>query len=200
MNHITDTDNMVITPLELVNRLLDNGERDRALEVINEIARSAETDSAAGRWLIGDLANIVTTAYGKNSVKTFAIEAGIAYSTARQYKQMSAFYEVDMRYQLKNIGYSHMRAAMALGDDALSFLAEASANGWTVEKCKVEVRERIGKPAPPAKLLEGEACVQSVDIGTGRVVLMLTPGLDMGALGNLANQLVNVKFYEKEAA
>lgn len=194
---MTDT----ITSLELAQRMIDDGETAQALEVIIEIARTAEADSAAGRWLIGDAANLVATAYGKNSMKQFSMQTGIAYSTARQYKQMSAFYTPDTRVALDNIGYSHMREAMKLGDDALSFLAEASANDWTVEKCKLEIRERIGKPAPPAKLLDGEACVESVNMSNGRVVVFLSPGLDMGALADLANKLVVVKFYEhREAA
>lgn len=192
-----------ITPLQLVERMIDAGETTQALEVIVEIAKTAEADGATGRWLIGDLANVVTKVYGKNSMKTFATQTGIAYSTARQYKSMSAFYTIDTRValaELSNIGYSHMREAMKLGESAQAFLVEASKQDLTVEALKVEITKRLGKPAPAKKLLDGEACVQSVDMGTGRVVLMLTPGLDMGALADLENKLIRVKFFEAEAA
>lgn len=183
-----------ITPLEAVQRIIDTGGDGYGAAV--SLAMSAEGDMSARRFLLGDLALLVRSSYGKNRMADFATKAGIARSTMSQYKGMSEFYPSDFRYVYENLSYSHLRIAKQFKEDAYEFLAEASYSGWTVEQAQIKATERLGKPMPPIKLLDAEGCIQSIDLTNGLLVIALAPGVDGLQLQGLQGRDVTVKIFE----
>lgn len=187
-----------ITAIEAVQRIIADG--GDGFGAILALAESAEKDTTVTRWFLGDLAGLVQKEYGKNRLDDFAKKAGIAVSTARKYRNMSAFYQNDIRDCFEHISYTHFEIAKRFKDDAVVFLTEATNNLWTVEESKVQAIKRAGKPAPPRKLLDAECCVDSFDIVDGRLVLMVAPGIDGLSVTDLVGRDMRVKFYESEAA
>jgi hypothetical protein len=183
-----------ITPIEAVQKIIDEG--GNGYEAALALAMSAEGDMSQRRFLLGDLALLIKSAYGKNRILDFATKAGIARSTMSQYKNVAAFYEPDTRYLFDNLSYAHFRCAMRLKERAFSFLEDCSANSYTVEQAQIEVTKILGKPLPPLKLLDALGCIQSVDLTNGLLVIALAPGVDGLQLEGLVNQTVNVKIFE----
>lgn len=183
-----------ITPLQAIERLIDEGHD--AYESMVALAHSVEVDTMAHRFLLGDLALLVRKSYGRNRMATFATAANIARSTMAQYKSVSQFYPEDVRSTFENLAYSQFRDAMRLKENALDFLDEVSANQWTIEQTKIEVKKRVGIPTPPLKLLDAEGCIESIDYTTGKLVFMVAPGADLALLEQWLQRDVRVKVYE----
>ncbi len=187
-----------INPLEAVERIISDG--GHGMAEILALAESAETDTTNARWFLGDLALLVQKHYGKNRLDDFAKKAQIATATARKYRNMSKFYQNDLRSAFPNLFYSVFEAAKRLKDDAPVFLTEASANGWTVEECKLRVKERLGAPMPPRKLLDFEGCIGGFDVTTGNLNLQVFDGLEFVTIQQLFGRGVRVKVYVTEDA
>jgi hypothetical protein len=187
---------MNINPLEAIQRIVSSGED--AWESIITLANSSENDMSQRRWLIGDLALLVKTEYGKNRVADFATKANLARSTVSQYKNMSAFYPSDIRYVYENLSYSHFRIAYRFKEAALEFLAEACYSSWTIETAQVKAQERLGKKLPPMKLLDAEGCIERVDMMKGTILLSLADGWDISTLDGLQGREVKIRIFEVE--
>jgi hypothetical protein len=187
---------MNITPLEAIQRIVSSG--DDAWESIVTLANSSENDMASRRWLIGDLALLVRTEYGKNRIADFATKANLARSTVSQYKNVSAFYPSDVRYLYEGVSYAHFRCAMRLKELAFQFLDECSSLSYTVEQAQIEVTKRLGKPAPPLMLLDAEGCIGHVNPWNSDMVIQLAEGVDVFAIEKLQGKNVRIKIYELE--
>lgn len=107
-----------ITPLEAVERIISEG--GDGYQAALALAMSAEGDMFSRRFLLGDLALLIKSAYGKNRISQFATAAGIARSTLAQYKSVSQFYPEETRYIYPNVGYAMYREAMRLKERAFS--------------------------------------------------------------------------------
>ncbi len=155
---------MNIDPIELIERSSDVWESCvsagiEAKEMLDE-----------GRWTIGDLACLIVKQYNANMVGNFA--KAIKYEAARvkQYRTVSRFWEkstrVDFLETCPQLTYTHYREAMRLKNlkDAQAFLRQCADNDWTVERTRIEIDKRLGKPTPPMRLLEGdEVCIVGID-------------------------------------
>jgi hypothetical protein len=113
-----------------------------------ERARIAASDLDNNRWTLGDIACEVVTEYGKDSVGELAKECNIGKRSLQEYRATSAKF-ADFAYvrTIENLAWSHFNLARRIDDieEALSFIHDASANGWTVDEAKHHYRERYSK-------------------------------------------------------
>lgn len=125
---------------------------ERLWEVVCEEGRVARRELDRYRWLIGDLALEVETAWGEARVAEFAREINLAKQTVYRYRQMSAFYSVSARRQMLEeydgdvITHTHYREAMKAGDleTALDMIELAASNCWSTD----ELARNMGSPEP----------------------------------------------------
>lgn len=96
------------------------------------------------RWTLGDLGGKVVRRYGDDSIGNFAAAINIRPSTMYDYTACSAFYNAEDRVAFPPLNWSHYRAALKAKehDLAMTWLARAADEGWTVE----ELNEAL-KPA-----------------------------------------------------
>lgn len=132
-------------PLDVLDYMLDSG--DDIWETAVSIGIQNENELTVQRWLQGDITLRVEGAYGDGILEKFATALNVNTSTLKQRRTMSAFYELDTRYLFDDLGYSHYREAMRLGDilaavDALNY---ASENDLPVWKFAEYVNKRLGK-------------------------------------------------------
>lgn len=145
-------------------------------EHLCELGRSAAQNIDQGRYLIGDLAAQIKKEYGRDTVGRFAKDIGIPKARAQEYRHVCEFWTKSARADIFDtyagqVTYSHLRAAMRLkdADAALDFIRECGDNSYTVEQAAVKLQERLGKPTPPEKLLDGLGYVRDI---RGRRVLI----------------------------
>jgi len=142
----------------------------------------AQENMDTGRWTIGDLALLVVTKYGDNSVQDFAKSIKVEASRVKEYRTVARFWEksarADIRESFANISYSHMREAMRLKDvdAAMKFIEECSLNDYTVEMARIKLNERLGKPMPPRKVAELICNVQQVQDDTLTLSIRVATG------------------------
>lgn len=131
-----------------------------------------------GRWIIGDDACVIKTQYGKHTLDEYAKAINVAKDRVEDYRGVCKFYsEISVRteYLESNpmITFSHMRVAKRLKDvqKAYDFLDECSNNAYTVEKARIELQRKLGKPIPPIReSFEAQAIRQA---GNGMVLLAM---------------------------
>lgn len=127
-----------------------------------ELAGNMDT----GRWALGDLAGCVEKRYGQDALGTFASEIGIARkSTLKDYRRVSARFELDARASFPSLNWSHFREALRAGDQAEHWLAQAADNGWPVAELTRQIAAAIGKRVPPKLLWEGQGVLDLERIG-----------------------------------
>lgn len=153
-------------------------------ELICEAGRIAAQNIDEGRYLIGDLASQIKKQYGRDTVGRFAKDIGIPKARAQEYRQVCEFWPKSQREKIfedygGQVKYTHLKQAMRLKDMALDFIRECGENSYTCEQASAELTKRLGKPAPPEKLLDGLGLVIGVrdDIVTLRVDSELTTAL-----------------------
>ncbi len=138
-------------------------------ELICEAGRIAAQNIDQGRYLIGDLAAQVKKEYGRDTVGRFAKDIGIPKARAQEYRQVCEFWSNSQRIHIFErfqgmVSYSHLRKAMRLKNnlEAFLFIEECGNNGWTCEEAGVRLTERLGKPTPPPKLLDGLGFIRDI--------------------------------------
>lgn len=142
-----------------IEALIERG--DDIWEVLVNAGIQAQEFLDTGRWTIGDLAGLVDKQYGQNTIGTFAKAINVEVERVREYRTVAAFWEIPHRQKIRadypTITYSHMREAMRLKsvEAAEAFIEECAGEGWTVEEARLKLRERLGKPLPPRKLVDG---------------------------------------------
>lgn len=139
----------------------DVPETDDEWESLISEGQAAAKAKDRSKWRLGDCAVKVVKRYKENALGKFAAEIGEETATMRGYERVAAFYEKSARVQYSDaISWSHFRLAIRAGENALAFLAECDANGWSVATANRELVRREGKPVPPRKLFDGvlEVC------------------------------------------
>lgn len=136
-------------------------------ELICEAGRIAAQNIDEGRYLIGDLAAQIKKQYGRDTVGRFAKDIGIPKARAQEYRQVCEFWPKSQREQIfedyaGQVKYTHLKQAMRLKDAALDFIRECGENSYTCEQASVELTKRLGKPAPPEKLLDGLGYIRDI--------------------------------------
>jgi len=121
-----------------------------------------------GRWLLGEIAHDVQKQWGDPFLETFSIQVAVEKKRIYEYRNVYRFYAnsavAEFRSDNPMLRYSHYRDAMRLKtlEDAMVFLNECSALGWTVEQARIKLIERLGKPTPPQKLFDGNLAVGQI--------------------------------------
>lgn len=140
-------------------------------DIISEgIQVNRETDD--GRWRLVELAVEVEKAYGRNLIGEFAKGVGLRTQTAREYRRVGAFWLQNAAYAALRespvLFYSHFRDAVRLkdADAAAAFLEHVADNNLSVEAASVEIRKAMGKPVPPARVMDVEAVLRCAVKGT----------------------------------
>lgn len=118
-----------------------------------QMAIAAAMDAAqqidTGRWQVGDLAALVETKYGGETITDFAREIRIAKKRVEEYRTVARAYPNLLRTQIfeqyPNLTYSVLRTAMRFKnvEARLAFLADASDNHWTVDQADKEATKRL---------------------------------------------------------
>lgn len=138
---------------------------DYQVYVARGISSREKKDGA--QWELGYLASQVEVVWGEASIKDYADDINIGYSTIRGYRQLVGFYlEPWGKDDWKSIKYAsriaelresptltftHFRYAMRMGEliPALSFLDECVDETWCTDLAYAILSERLGKPQPP---------------------------------------------------
>lgn len=140
-------------------------------EMVVSAGIQASDKGDESRWLIGDLALLVRTEYGEDSIGKWAKDIKCPVDRVKEYRTVCGFWDrelsarADFLAELKNIYYTHYREAMRLKDydAAVEFIEECAMNDWSVEAARLELDKRLGKKAPPAKLVDSELPVYRLD-------------------------------------
>lgn len=143
-----------IDPIDLIDRMLDEGED--IWEAAVTIGQMDEYDMAIRRWRQGDMVLRVQRQYGEGILSKYATALNVKTNTLKQRRTLSNFYTKDTRVSFSNVGYSHYREAMRLGniDKALWALDKASTKDWPVWKFGLLLDRLLGKKAA-AENVEG---------------------------------------------
>ena len=151
-----------------------------AWESLCDAGRHYAEDMDAGRWKLGDLALKVEKQYGQDSLGEFAREVNVRAGRIREYRRVCDFYENVARAAFLEthpvLSYSHLRAAMRLGDadTAYAYLVTASENRLSVEATEAAIRDIVGGDPPPARITF-EARLVGAGLNPNRIVLEGTP-------------------------
>lgn len=180
-----------LDPIDLLYAAADAGED--VYEAAVQFGMKAREDDDRSKWLIGDLAQFVRKAYGKNRIGEFAKAINAPVDRVKEYRTVSAFWTKAARadfLEYEALSYSHFRLAKRLKEfeDACDFLQDVAANAWTVEQARIELNELLGKPTPPMRLLDAEATVERVPSSAHFapvVSFLLAAGVDLVTLEKL---------------
>lgn len=164
---------VMVAPIELIDRMLEQGED--IYEAAVSIGIQNENELTVQRWLQGDLVLRVAKQYGEGIVVKFATALNVNTSTLKQRRTMSHFYEKDTRYLFDDLGYSHFREAMRLGDmdSAVEALRHASENDMPVWEFAKYIDLKLGKEKEPAPNIPGEISDVYKRDGVGVVEILI---------------------------
>lgn len=114
------------------------------------------------QWELGKLAARVEAKYGEASIKSYANDINIGYSTLTGYRRIVLFYletpeAMESASRVADcrdnpmLAFTHFRYAMRLGAilPALSFLDECIDGAWCTDLAYAVLSERLGKPPQP---------------------------------------------------
>jgi hypothetical protein len=160
-------------------------------EVLCNAGREAAKDLDKHRWLLGDIALLVETHYGENSIDEFAKEIGVSKKSVYRYRSVSGFWysnEISQRGEIlekyPNLTYSHFADAIRLKnfEEALAWVETVSNNSWTVDEAAYKLSQRLGKAlATTEKIVDCHIQVRGYELNQvnkpilDRVVVMLHP-------------------------
>lgn len=187
--------------LEAIEQAAEQGNDIWEMVISAGITSSDDEDKA--RWQIGDLALLVKKEYGEDAIGKFAKEIKCPVKTVKNRRQICAFWDRrnsprrDFLAELPNVYFSHYREAVRLGDleQAIEFIEECHLNDWTVEAAALEINKRLGKPVPPAKLVDSELPIYRLD--KCRVTFELAPDAAARLFDTVDNKrVVRLMIYE----
>jgi hypothetical protein len=142
---------------------------DHDYQELCELGRMAAQNMDENRYLIGDLALQVKKQYRRDAIGGFAKDIGISKSRINEYRTVCGFWTKSARAYFSEtygglVNYSHLRIAMRLKEPGLAFefVRECGENAYTCEQATVKLTERLGKPTPPPKLLDGLGYVRDI--------------------------------------
>lgn len=156
------------------------------------------------RWTLGDLGNKVARRYGEDSLGSYADAVNIRPTTMYDYTACSRAFSVEDRAAFPPLTWSHYRAALKAGDQAMLWLARAADEGWRVDELTEALRVAKGENPRPRKLLEvgGEfqGCIDVRDddaqlIGVVLQFRCLPEVMDELDRVDAANRVVTLKVY-----
>jgi len=94
------------------------------------------------QWKLGDLALLVTVAYGKDSLGKFSTEVGLARSTMYQYRKVAETFTPETR--IPRLSHRHHAKATST-ERPQEWLEKADANNWSSERLAVEISKEKGQ-------------------------------------------------------
>jgi hypothetical protein len=146
----------------------DNGVWEMCVSAGQEFVARGDDNA----WNLGDLALIVATKYGDDTIGKYAKAVGKPKSTIKQYRRMSGFWQKDtrvsIRRELPTITRSDMREAMRLGDvgKALWALEKQAQKDWPVEKFGLLLSRYLGVAKRSTKpVFDAPATMLGVRVG-----------------------------------
>lgn len=120
-------------------------------EELVENCRIAREDIDKNRWLVGDTALFVETAYGEHTLEDFAREIGANQSTVKGWKRVAKFYPNSIRAELiqsnPNLSYTYFKDALRLEtlEAAIEWLADVSSMGYSADEASRRLTEKLGR-------------------------------------------------------
>jgi len=135
-------------------------------------------------WL-GDLALLVSTVHGQDSIGKWATDIGRVRKTITDYRTVAAFWPTADRMALMEecptINYSLLKLAanrFATRDEATTFLIECVDQHWSVEKARMVLNKRMGRHVPAEKLIPASLVeITHLDYATGTMTVKFIGGL-----------------------
>lgn len=99
-------------------------------------AREKGDDS---KWVLGDLANALTTDYGEDTIGKYAYAIGTEKKTLMNYRTTAAKFDADIRKKYKKLSFSHF-ATVASTEKPEAWLEKADDEEWNIEMLRKEIR------------------------------------------------------------
>lgn len=213
-------------PLDLIEQRADevrvgqeddgSGNGDNVYEMCVSLAVTDEQDIDFRRWRQLEAAGLIAARYGDKKIDKFAQAIKKRKRTVQQYRQVYRFYPKDARRALldecSNLLYSHFVTAMKVEKIpgvsaeqavklAFAFLEECAANDWTPDHADKIMSDRLGKPTPVEKIIDGYVDVTGfiIEGQKGVTLRFFAPAFtDVSALGGLDGKRVRLVVYEPE--
>lgn len=88
------------------------------------IAQSFEQNETLAKFIIGDVASLVKTQYGKSTIEELAKNVGYAASTIRGYMRVCDFWQANIRFEILEdapLTYSHFEATTGYGKRIMKY-------------------------------------------------------------------------------
>lgn len=193
-----------------------SGNGDNVYELCVGLCVSDEQDMDFRRWRQLEAAGLIAARYGDKKIDKFAQAVKKRKRTIQQYRQVYRFYPKDARRALldecSNLLYSHFVTAMKVEKLpgvrpeqtvklAFAFLEECAGNDWTPDHADKVMSDRIGKPTPVAKLVDGYVDVTGfiIEGQKGVTLRFFAPAFtDVSELNSLDGKRVRLVVYEPE--
>jgi predicted ATPase len=123
-------------------------ERKKSWEEYISSGMVARENKDSSCWMLGDLANAITTDYGENTIGKYAYAIGVEKKTLMNYRTTTAKFDVDTRKKYRKLSFSHF-AVIASTEKPEAWLEKADDEEWNVEMLKRELRNaRQGDEGP----------------------------------------------------
>jgi hypothetical protein len=112
-----------------------------------------------GRYVIGDLALLVSAHYGSDEIGRFADDIHMEAKRVQEYRTVCRYYPPLVRASLAgmDLPYSMLRAAMRYDDldRSLDMLHTAALEHWRVMDLVNAIKQDLGEPVPDAPAFSG---------------------------------------------
>lgn len=157
-------------------------EQTRSYEEICDHSRKVVGEIDQRRWVVGDDALEIETAYGHHTMDDFARDIGMNKSTIKGWKRVAEFYDKSIRRNLleafPNLTYTYFKDAIRAGDlkAALDWLEKVSAEGWTADQAAHEMTERIGDSEGGKSTIPG--MIENIYTHDGKCMIVMSIGQD----------------------
>lgn len=149
-----------------------------------ELAREAAQQSDQRRYILGDIACLIKTRYGEDTLGEFAKDIQVTKKQLQEYRTTCAFWTRTERNRLltalPRLSYSMLRLTASrrmTPAEAIDFLQEVDATNMTVEAARVALKQARGDTLPPRKVADVHVCVTALDDRHGTMTVAFTGGL-----------------------
>lgn len=104
----------------------------------------ARVSKDRGQWALGDLAIMISTVFGPQSLDTYAANIGVAKASLQRYRTVADRFSESIREKFKLLSFSHFQV-ISSQKDILFWLRKAHDESWSVEKMRLEIKKKQEK-------------------------------------------------------
>lgn len=92
------------------------------------------------QWILGDLAQAISTDYGEDTIGKYGYAIGVEKKTLMNYRTVAGKFDKELRNKYRKLSFGHFASLVAVGRPA-AWLNKADSEEWSVENLRKEVRK-----------------------------------------------------------